>query len=132
MKTSFKKYEELKREHEYAMDYVSRVGEPQYHYRDNSVGRLFKCTVSTQVSHQRQTGAENYHSNQEFDEALSEVISQSFPELAQKALFLMEHKAYESLAGEEDYLKDRLQQVEVALKALNAFDKAIELAKGKE
>ena len=120
MQTSFKKYEELKREHKDATDYVARVGEPQYHFRDHSVGRLHKCTVSTQVSHQRHTGADNYHNNREFDEALSEVISQSFPELAQKALILMEHKAYESLAGEEDYLKDRLQQVEVALKALNA------------
>lgn len=119
MQTSFKKYEELKREHKDATDYVGRIGEPQYHYRDHSVGKLHKCTVSTQVSHQRHMGADNYHNNREFDEALGLVIEQHFKELAEKALALMEQVANESLLSEESYLRDRLEQVDLARKALN-------------
>ena len=55
-----------------------------------------------------------------FDWALSEVIKESFPELAQAALDLLKKKADEALVAEKKELQERLARIEVLEKEMGA------------
>lgn len=105
-------YEKLETLHELAVKYLDRIGESEPHFRDGSVGKLHKCIVSTEISHQRYTGDQNYHRNIEFDEALSHVVQENFTELAQAALDYMKLQAEKALIAEELALRERLRLIE--------------------
>ena len=34
-------------QHQVAVKYIDKIGAPQHHFRDGSVGRLIKCQVNT-------------------------------------------------------------------------------------
>ena len=119
MKLGFKTYEEHQKEVKQAKDYISRIGAPQHHFRDGSLGKLHACEVKTQVNHQSSSGATNYHDNGAFDLALAQVIRTNFTQLAAEALLSMEQAALNALVQEEDQLKERLLQVEQAKASLN-------------
>ena len=102
----------LYQQHQAAVKYIDKIGAPQHHFRDGSVGRLIKCEVNTEICHQASPSAQNYWSDIEFDCALSEVIKEHFTELAQAALDLLKKKADEALVAEKRELQERLARIE--------------------
>ncbi len=106
--------------HQAAVKYIDKIGAPQLHFRDGSVGRLIKCEVNTEICHQARTSATNYWSDIEFDWALSEVIKEHFAELSQAALDLLKKKADEGLVAEKKELKERLARIEALEKEMGA------------
>lgn len=98
--------------HQAAVEYIDKIGAPQKHFRDGSVGRLIKCEVNTEICHQARISATNYWNDAKFDWALSEVIKGHFTELAQAALDLLKKKADESLVAEKKELQERLARIE--------------------
>ena len=102
----------LYQQHRAAVKYIDKIGAPQHHFRDGSVGRLIKCEVNTEICHQASPSAQNYWSDIEFDWALSEVIKEHFTELAQAALDLLKKKADEALVAEKKELQERLARIE--------------------
>ena len=106
--------------HQAAAKYIDKIGAPQLHFRDGSVGRLIKCEVNTEICHQASSSAQNYWSDIEFDWALSEVIKEHFAELAQAALDLLKKKADEALVAEKKELQERLARIEVLEKEMGA------------
>ena len=98
--------------HQASVKYIDKIGAPQLHLRDGSVGRLIKCEVSTEICHQASPSAQNYWSDAKFDWALSEVIKEHFAELSQAALDLLKKKADEALVAEKKELQDRLARIE--------------------
>lgn len=95
-----------------AEKYIDKIGAPQHHFHDGSVGKLSKIKVSTEINHQASPSATNYWTNVDFDLALSKVLEQYFPELAQAALDLLKKKADESLVAEKKKLQERLAKIE--------------------
>lgn len=110
----------LYQQHQAAVKYIYKIGAPQHHFRDGSVGRLIKCEVNTEICHQASPSAQNYWSDIEFDWALSEVIKEHFTELAQAALDLLKKKADEALVAEKKELQERLARIEVLEKEMGA------------
>lgn len=106
--------------HQAAVKYIDKIGTPQLHFRDGSVGRLNKCEVNTEICHQSHPSAQNYWNDAKFDLALSEVIKEHFTELAQAALDLLKKKADEALVAEKKELQDRLARIEVLEKEMGA------------
>ena len=104
--------EQLYSIHQEAVKYIDKIGAPQHHFRDGSVGYLWKCTVNTQVCHQANSGDTNYWYHSNFDLALSEIIKQHFSSLAKKALDLLKKQADESLIAEKVKLQERLAKIE--------------------
>ena len=98
--------------HQAAVKYIDKIGAPQLHFRDGSVGRLAKCEVKTEICHQARPSATNYWDDDKFDWALSEVIKEHFTELAQAALDLLKKKADEALVAEKKELQERLARIE--------------------
>ena len=41
----------LYQQHQAAVKYIYKIGAPQLHFRDGSVGRLTKCEVNTEIGH---------------------------------------------------------------------------------
>ena len=110
----------LYQQHQAAVKYIGKIGDPQPHFRDGSVGRLTKCEVKTEICHQSSPSATNYWNDAKFDLALSEVIKENFPELAQAALDLLKKKADEALVAEKKELQDRLARIEENEKEMKA------------
>lgn len=110
----------LYQQHQASVKYINKIGAPQHHFRDGSVGRLTKCEVETEICHQSNHSAQNYWSDAKFDWALSEVIKEHFTELAQAALDLLKKKADEALVAEKKELQDRLARIEVLEKEMGA------------
>lgn len=102
----------LYRNHQDAQKYISKIGAPQLHYRNGSVGKLCKMQVFTEINHQASTGDTNYWKDALFDSALSEVIKKHFDELAVEALAYMKQKADEALIAEKKELQERLSKIE--------------------
>ena len=98
--------------HQAAVKYIYKIGAPQHHFRDGSVGRLIKCEVNTEICHQASLSAPRFWSDIEFDWALSEVIKEHFAELSQAALNLLKKKADEALVAEKKELQERLARIE--------------------
>ena len=98
--------------HQVSVKYIDKIGAPQPHFRDGSVGRLTKCEVKTEICHQASPSATNYWGDAKFDWALSEVIKGHFAELSQAALDLLKKKADEALVAEKKELQDRLARIE--------------------
>ena len=98
--------------HQASVKYIDKIGAPQLHFRDGSVGRLIKCEVNTEIYHQASPSAQIYWNDAKFDWALSEVIKEHFTELAQAALDLLKKKADEALVAEKKELQDRLARIE--------------------
>ena len=71
--------------HQAAVKYIDKIGAPQLHFRDGSVGRLTKCEVNTEICHQSNPSAQNYWSDAKFDWALSEVIKEHFSRALRQA-----------------------------------------------
>lgn len=109
---STSKTEELIRAHRDAAEYVGKIGAPQYHFRDGSVGRLHSLKIETQIGHQASHGATNYWKDKAFDAALEKVVKRHFADLAAEALKLMEWDAHQSLINEEAALRERLDAIE--------------------
>ena len=110
----------LYQQHQAAVKYIYKIGAPQHHFRDGSVGRLIKCEVNTEICHQSNPSAQNYWSDAKFDCALSEVIKEHFTELAQAALNLLKKKADEALVAEKKELQERLARIEALEKEMGA------------
>lgn len=104
--------EQLYQIHQEAVKYIDKIGAPQLHFRDGSVGKLSKLKISTEINHQSFPSATNYWTNVDFDLALSKVLEQHFPELAQAALDLLRKQADESLIAEKVKLQERLAKIE--------------------
>ena len=104
--------------HQASVKYIDKIGAPQLHFRDGSVGRLTKCKVNTEIHHQSNPSAQNYWSDTEFDWALSEVIKEHFAELSQAALDLLKKKADEALVAEKRELQERLARIEALEKEI--------------
>ena len=104
--------EQLYQIHQEAVKYIDKIGAPQHHFRDGSVGKLSNLKISTEINHQRSPSATNYWTNADFDLVLSEVIKQHFSVLAQAALDLLKKKADESLIAEKVKLQERLAKIE--------------------
>jgi len=115
-----KEANDLYRQHQDAQKYISKIGAPQPHYRDGSVGRLHKVQVNTEINHQASHGDTNYWKNALFDYALSEVIQKHFNELAVEALAYMKQKADEALIAEKKELQERLSKIEALEKEMGA------------
>ena len=113
---TFKKTEELKREHEIAAHYVGLLSRPQPHFDGSPVGKLSAIKVETEICHQASPAAQNYWKSAHFDKALSMVISERFKELAAQALDKLKQGVNQSLIAEEDELLARLAEIR-ALKA---------------
>ena len=107
----------LYQQHQAAVKYIDKIGAPQHHFRDGSVGRLTKCEVNTEICHQSNPSAQNYWSDAKFDWALSEVIKEHFAELSQAALNLLKKKA---LVAEKKELQERLARIEALEKEMGA------------
>ena len=95
---------------------ISKIGEPQPHFRDGSVGELHEIQVKATIHHQAYSGATNYHNHQKFDEYLARVIKAQFTSLSDAALALMQKDYEESMKKEEVFIRERLAQIE-SLKA---------------
>ena len=106
--------------HQASVKYIDKIGAPQLHFRDDSVGRLIKCEVNTEICHLASHRAQNYWSDIEFDCALSEVIKEHFAELSQAALNLLKKKADEALVAEKKELQERLARIEALEKEMGA------------
>ena len=106
--------------HQASVKYINKIGAPQHHFRDGSVGKLTKCEVNTEICHQASHSATNYWNDAKFDLALSEVIKEHFTELAQAALDLLKKKADEALVAEKKELQDRLARIEALEKEMGA------------
>ena len=108
----------LYQQHQAAVKYIYKIGAPQLHFRDGSVGRLTKCEVNTEICHQAYHSDTNYWNDAKFDWALSEVIKEHFAELSQAALDLLKKKADEALVAEKKELQDRLARIEALEKEM--------------
>ena len=106
--------------HQAAVKYIDKIGSPEHHFRDGSVGKLTKCEVETEICHQASPGATDYWNDAKFDLALSEVIKEHFTELAQAALDLLKKKTNEALVAEKKELQERLARIEVLEKEMGA------------
>lgn len=104
--------EALYKQHENAVKYIQKIGAPQYHFRDGSVGRLSSLSVTTEICHQQNTGYNNHWKDSTFDAALSLAVKQNFQMLAEQALVLMKNDADNSLLEEKEVLKARLKKIE--------------------
>ena len=104
--------EALYKQHEYAVKYIQKIGAPQHHFRDGSVGRLSSLSVTTEICHQRNSGDTNYWNDSTFDAALTLAVKQNFQMLAEQALVLMKNDADNSLLEEKEVLKARLKKIE--------------------
>ena len=110
----------LYQQHQAAVKYIDKIGAPQRHFRDGSVGKLTKCEVKTEICHQAFPCANNYWSDDKFDCALSKVIKEHFAELSQAALDLLKKKADEALVAEKKELQERLARIEALEKEMGA------------
>ena len=110
----------LYQQHQAAVKYIDKIGAPQHHFRDGSVGKLTKCEVKTEICHQANPSDTNYWSDAKFDLALSEVIKGHFAELSQAALNLLKKKADEALVAEKKELQERLARIEALEKEMGA------------
>ena len=106
--------------HQAAVKYIDKIGAPQRHFRDGSVGKLTTCEVKTEICHQANPSDTNYWNDAKFDLAFSEVIRKNFTELAKAALDLLKKKADETLVAEKKELQDRLARIEVLEKEMGA------------
>ena len=106
--------------HQAAVKYIDKIGAPEHHFRDGSVGKLAKCEVKTEICHQANPSATNYWNDAKFDLALSEVIKEHFAELSQAALDLLKKKADEALVAEKKELQERLARIEALEKEMGA------------
>ena len=110
----------LYQQHQAAVKYIDKIGAPQRHFRDGSVGKLTRCEVKTEICHQASPSATNYWNDAKFDLALSEVIKEHFTELAQAALDLLKKKADEAFVAEKKELRERLARIEALEKEMGA------------
>jgi hypothetical protein len=97
-----------------AEEYIAKIGQPQPHYRDGSVGALHSLEITTQIHHQASSGSTNYWNCAAFDIALAAVIKSHFPDLAREALARMTQAYHSALIAEKDHLKGALEEVERA------------------
>ena len=104
--------ESLYKQHENAVKYIQKIGAPQHHLLDGSVGRLSSLSVTTEICHQQNSGYNNYWKDSTFDAALSLAVKQNFQMLAKQALVLMKNDADNSLLEEKEVLKARLKKIE--------------------
>ena len=104
--------EALYKQHENAVKYIQKIGAPQHHFRDGSVGRLSSLSVTTEICHQQNSGSTNYWQDSTFDAALSLAVNQNFQMLAEQALVIMKNDADNSLLEEKEVLKARLKKIE--------------------
>ena len=105
-------YEKLMQDLKSAKEYISKIGKPQPHFREGSVGKLYKCEITTKINHQAYSGDTNYHTDSVFDKALAEIIYDQFFDLAGEAIILMETRANNALIEEEQALRERLRMME--------------------
>lgn len=109
---STNKSAQMKRDYMEAREYVAKVGKPEPHFRDGSVGRLHDLMVKTRVCHQAAPSATNYWDDTNFDAALAEVVRRRFGELSKEAIDLMESRYRESRIAEKDALLAQLAEIE--------------------
>lgn len=103
--------EKKRRAHVDATIYLGKIGAPQPHFRDDSVGKLVSLTVATKINHQASPSATNYWTQEDFDAALAAVVRDEFDRLAAAALERMRLEFVQALASEEEELRTRLQHV---------------------
>jgi hypothetical protein len=103
---------DLKRAVEQATKYVRKVGAPQHHFQDGSVGRIHSLKVETEINHQESPSATNYWKDRAFDAALGTVIAAEFSQLAEKALALMAREYAMARVAEKQSLLRQLAEIE--------------------
>ena len=101
-------------------EYSSWYNRPTMTSWENSYDYTRYSEVNTEICHQSNPSAQNYWSDTKFDWALSEVIKESFPELAQAALDLLKKKADEALVAEKRELQERLARIEALEEEMGA------------
>lgn len=104
--------EALYKQYENAVKYIQKIGAPQFHFRDGSVGRLSSLSVTTEICHQQNSGDINYWKDSTFDAALSLAVKANFDVLAKQALNIMKIAADNSLIDEKEALIVRLKKIE--------------------
>lgn len=104
--------EALYKQYENAVKYIQKIGAPQFHFRDGSVGRLSSLSVITEICHQQKSGDTNYWKDLSFDAALSLAVKRNFQMLAEQALIIMKNAADDSLIDEKEALIARLKKIE--------------------
>lgn len=104
--------EALYKQYENAVEYILKIGAPQFHFRDGSGGRLSSLSVTTEICHQQNTGDKNYWKDSSFDAALSLAVKRNFQMLAEQALVIMKNAADNSLIDEKESLIVRLKKIE--------------------
>ena len=104
--------EALYKQYENAVKYIQKIGAPQFHFRDGSVGRLSSFSVTTEICHQQNSGDTNYWKDSWFDATLSLVVKRNFQMLAEQALAIMKNAAENSLIDEKEALIARLKKIE--------------------
>lgn len=106
------KSDDLMKEFKLAQEYVGKIGKPQLHFRDGSVGKWASISVKTEIHHQANSGNQNYWNDTTFDAYLRQVIEKNIKQLAQEALELFEIDVDKAILSEENELKERLQEIE--------------------
>lgn len=94
-----------------AHNYVQKIGKPQLHFRDTSVGKIHSIKVQTEINHQESQGETNYWTDRVFDKYLAMSIESNFKSLSDAALILMKNEADQLLVEEKQGLLDRLDKI---------------------
>jgi len=105
------KADDLKRQWIDAAKYADKVGKREPHLSE-SVGRVHRVDVTTEICHQESPSAQNYWKDTNFDAALDEVIKRRFRDLADEALSLMRKRYEDALRAEKDQLLARLAEIQ--------------------
>ncbi len=82
-----------------ARAFLSLIGRPSVNATARHNGSLCGLSVKTRIHYQPSDGAQNYHENKDFDEALSRTIMRNFAHLS--ALAIEDMIADTKLAAEE-------------------------------
>lgn len=94
-----------------AHNYVQKIGKPQLHFRDASVGKIHSIKVQTEINHQESQGETNYWTDRVFDKYLAMSIESNFKSLSDAALILMKNEADQLLMEEKQGLLERLDKI---------------------
>lgn len=86
------RYRKCKADAAKARAYLSLIGKPE---RTTARGKGYLASISASVTihHQETDGAANYHKNEDFDAAFSEVLKKNFSVLANETLAFLDKKA---------------------------------------
>ncbi|MBX9404781.1 hypothetical protein K5E40_03710 [Pseudomonas baetica] len=100
-----------------ARSYIAKLTTPQ-RFADRKPGYLHTLKVETQIGFQASPGDKNYWLDKEFDLALAQVIRNQFPELAAKAINLMDSTYTQARIADKENLLTALAEIEALEQAI--------------